>query len=315
MSRNFPILVAEDNQSSRRLLEKTLAKAGYDVLAVENGRQALEAIDRKFFPLVLTDWMMPELNGLELCKAIRKRSGQGYVFIILLTARDSKCDIVTGLEAGADDYLTKPFSRSELIARLNCGVRILELERSLMQANEEIRFLSITDPLTRCYNRGYICERLPQEIKRAIRYDRPLSLMLCDIDHFKKVNDIYGHQAGDELLKEFVEFIKSSIRKDVDWLARYGGEEFLIVLPETKLSSAVRVAQRLRRILAAKKTKVDGGELSITASFGVTGFDAIFRKDEILPDIMIRHADQCLYRAKKSGRNRVRAGSFWKNLR
>lgn len=307
MSQQYPILVAEDSASTRMLLEKKLMKAGHTVHSVENGRKALNLLNEKFFPIVITDWMMPELDGLQLCRAIRTQKTQGYVFIILLTAKDSKCDIVTGLEAGADDYLTKPFSNSELIARLNSGIRVLELERSLREANEEIRILSITDPLTGCYNRGYISERLPQEIKRAQRYNHSLSVVLCDIDHFKKVNDTYGHQAGDDILKEFVGCIERSFRDEVDWLARYGGEEFLIVLPETGFLPAACMAERVRRVVSEWRFTANGETLSITASFGVTGFDAADAKKEITAGKMIRLVDRYLYQAKQEGRNKVKA--------
>lgn len=203
LKQHFPILIAEDDPVSRKVLEKTLTKAGYEVVSVENGKKALEILNKRFFPIILTDWMMPEMDGLQLCRLTRQNRWPGYVFIILLTAKDSKDDIITGLEAGADDYLTKPFNHAELIARLKTGKRILELERSLTNANEEIRILSITDPLTGCYNRGYLTRRLPQEIKRARRYNRPLSVVLSDLDHFKSVNDTYGHQAGDLVLKKF----------------------------------------------------------------------------------------------------------------
>ena len=167
MSDNFPILIAEDDPVSRSLLEKILIKAGNKVVSVDNGQKALALLNEKFFPIILTDWMMPEMDGLELCRAIRKNTYPGYVFIVLLTAKDSKDDIIRGLGAGADDYLTKPFSHAELVARLNTGKRLLRLEKSLKDANEEIRILSITDPLTGSYNRGYLTKRLPQEIKRA----------------------------------------------------------------------------------------------------------------------------------------------------
>ena len=214
MKHQFPILIAEDNPVSRKLLEKTLVKAGYETVSMENGRKALEIFNKRFFPIVLTDWMMPEMDGLELCRAIRENdsASSGYVFIILLTAKDHKEDIVKGLEGGADDYLTKPFDHAELIARLNTARRILELEKSLRDANEEIRILSITDPLTKTYNRGYLNDRLPNEIKKARRYGHPLSLILCDIDHFKRVNDTYGHQVGDEVLREF-----TSNRSGLTW--------------------------------------------------------------------------------------------------
>ena len=307
---HFPILIVEDDPVSRRLLEKTLVKAGHEFVSVENGRKALEEFKERFFPIVLTDWMMPEMNGLQLCRAIRERTNTGYVFTVLLTAKDSKNDIVAGLEAGADDYLTKPVNQAELIARIKTGIRILELERSLKRANEEIRILSITDPLTGCYNRGYMTERLPQEIKRAKRYRHSLSLVLCDIDHFKKINDTYGHQVGDRILKEFVQWINESIRDGVDWLARYGGEEFLIVVPETDTKGACCVVERLRRMLSQKAIEIQGERIRITASFGVTGLDPATPDEKISPEALITQADECLYQAKQEGRNRVRVSGI-----
>jgi two-component system cell cycle response regulator len=308
LKHDFPILVVEDNPVSRKLLEKTLTKAGYETVSLENGRKALEVFKERFFPIVLTDWMMPEMDGLELCRSIRQNdsASSGYVFIILLTAKDNKDDIVEGLESGADDYLTKPFNPSELIARLNTARRILELERSLREANEEIRILSITDTLTKTYNRAYLNDRFPNEIKKARRYRRPLSLVLCDIDHFKNVNDTYGHQIGDEVLKEFASSLMKSIRSDVDWVARYGGEEFLIILPETDFDGASRLAERLRTDLVQRVIKTQGNNIQITASFGVSGFNRTTPDERISPDLLIAKADAFLYQAKEEGRNRVR---------
>ena len=302
---SFPVLIAEDDPVSRKLLEKVLVRAGYEVVSVENGRKALERFDEKFFPILLTDWVMPEMDGLQLCRAIRERDSDGYVFIILLTAHDSKDAIVTALEAGADEYLTKPFNHAELIARLNTARRILELEKSLKKANEEIRILSITDPLTGCYNRCYLSEHLPMEIKRARRYGHPLSLAMCDIDHFKQVNDRYGHRAGDCVLKAFVQRIQKSIRENVDWLARYGGEEFLIVFPETGTKNAYCVAERLRRTIARNPIRIQETEIRITASFGVAGFDSAAADEKTSAETLIAKADSCLYQAKRKGRNMV----------
>ena len=307
---HFPILIAEDNPASQRLLEKTLIKAGHEFVSVENGRKALEQFKERYFPIVLTDWMMPEMDGLELCQAIREKATPGYVFIILLTAKDSKDDIVKGLEAGADDYLTKPVNQAELMARIKTGIRILELERSLRKSNTEIRILSITDPLTGCYNRGYLSERLPQEIKRAKRYRHPLSLVLCDIDHFKKVNDTYGHQTGDQVLIQFVQCITESIRDTVDWVVRYGGEEFITVVPETDFSGAYIMAERLRTTISQTAIKIQEKGIHITASFGVTGFDPDTPDEKISPDSMINQADKYLYQAKQEGKNRVKVGQL-----
>jgi len=301
---SFPILIAEDNAVSRKLLENSLSKAGHDVVAAANGRQAFEIFRETFFPMVLTDWMMPEMDGIALCRAIRNHASPGYVYIVFLTAKDSKDDIIAGLEAGADDYLTKPFHPTELMARLTTGKRILELERSLKMANEEIRILSITDHLTGCFNRGYMTSHLPEELNRASRYGRPLSLIMCDIDRFKNVNDSRGHLAGDSVLRLVVDFIHEALRKDIDWAVRYGGEEFLIVLPETDREGAWAVAERLRQEMATKPIAIGDQEIAITASFGLASFDPGMDKKPSA-EALIREADQHLYQAKKEGRNKV----------
>jgi diguanylate cyclase (GGDEF)-like protein len=301
---SFPILIAEDNAVSRKLLENSLAKAGHDVVAAANGRQAFEIFRETFFPMVLTDWMMPEMDGIALCRAIRNHASPGYVYIVFLTAKDSRDDIIAGLEAGADDYLTKPFHPTELMARLTTGKRILELERSLKMANEEIRILSITDHLTGCFNRGYMTSHLPEELNRASRYGHPLSLIMCDIDRFKNVNDSRGHLAGDSVLRLVVDFIHEALRKDIDWAVRYGGEEFLIVLPETDREGAWAVAERLRQEMATKPIAIGDQEIAITASFGLASFDPGMDKKPSA-EALIREADQYLYQAKKEGRNKV----------
>jgi two-component system cell cycle response regulator len=308
MKHGFPILLVEDNPVSRKIVEKTLVKAGHDVTTAGTGREALALFKKTFFPIVLTDWMMPEGDGLELCRIIRNTSSEGYVYIILLTARDSKDDIVTGLKAGADDYLNKPISPPELIARLNTGLRVLELEKSLKAANEEIRTLSITDPLTVCLNRGYMNEHLPEEITRSKRYNRPLVLIMCDIDHFKRVNDSHGHQTGDLVLIEFAKQIRETLREDIDWIVRYGGEEFLLVLPETEFRGGCSMAERLRKNISLAELRAREHRIRITASFGVIGFDPSGADDKITMDDMIARADEYLYQAKAEGRNRVCAG-------
>ena len=305
---HFPILVAEDDPIARKVLEKTLTKEGHEVVSVENGRKAFDLFKERFFPIILTDWVMPEMDGIELCRAVRNHQASGYVFVIILTSKDSKGDIVTGLNSGADDYVQKPFNPAELKARIKTCLRILELERSLKEANENIRILSITDPLTKSYNRGYITECLPKEINRAIRYKRPLSLVLCDIDHFKKVNDTYSHPSGDHVLIEFVNSIKQSIRQDLDWIARYGGEEFLIVLPETGPEGAYILAERLRNSISKRKFIFQEKAFNITCSFGISGFDSATSDENISSESLINAADHYLYQCKLEGRNRVKAG-------
>lgn len=289
---------------AQRLLEKSLKKAGHRVVVAQNGREALDLFRKSFFPMVLTDWMMPEMTGLELCKAIRAQACPGYVFVVFLTSKDDKNDIITALDAGADDYLTKPFHKAELIARLNTGKRVLALERSLKKANEDIRMLSITDPLTGIFNRGYLMERLPEEFNRARRYDHPLSLIMCDIDRFKKVNDTYGHEAGDAVLKSVAHCLNGCLRHGIDWMARYGGEEFLIMLSETDHEGAMAVAERLKTQFAQCPVDSRGHEIKVTASFGVATFQT-HTHEQKSPEDLIREADRCLYRAKANGRNRI----------
>ena len=314
MKNSFPILLVEDDPVSRKMLERTLLKAGYQVTSVENGQKALDLFKEKFFPIVLTDWVMPEINGLELCKEIRNVNSKGYVFIVLLTSKDSKDDMVIGFEAGADDYLVKPPNYAELKARLKTGMRILELERSLKKANEEIRILSNIDSLTGIYNRGYLSEHLLIEIKKARRYSHPLSVTICDIDHFKKVNDNYGHQFGDLALKEFARCIIDSIRHDVDWAVRYGGEEFLIVLPETDIKNALFMAERIRRNIIKRLLRIQGKDVAITASFGVVGFHPDTPESLISMENLINQADKHLYRAKQEGRNLVKGDELREQL-
>jgi diguanylate cyclase (GGDEF)-like protein len=314
MDKDFPILVVDDDIVSRTMVEKHLLRAGFSVVTAANGSQALEQFDRQFFPIVLTDWMMPEIDGPQLCRLIREKKTNGYVFIILITARNSKTDIVSGLESGADDYLTKPIHSAELIARIKTGIRILKLEQSLKKANEEIRLLSITDPLTGCYNRSYLIERFPHELRRAQRYSRPLSIILADIDHFKKVNDTYGHQAGDEVLKTFSRCIRRQVRKKIDWVVRYGGEEFMIILPETKSLGADCMANRLRRAVEKEKIAFGAATIQITASFG--GTSVVFgdeSMDDVTMDQLIYKADEKLYQSKQSGRNQVHIAEFKSN--
>jgi diguanylate cyclase (GGDEF)-like protein len=312
MNNSFRVLVVDDHPALRRQLEIILRKAGFAVTTAENGRQALGLFCEQFFPIVVTNWMMPEMDGIELCKAIRQRSAAGYVYIVLLTGRSSKDDIVTGLAAGADDFLAKPFHHSELIARLNTAKRILGLEQCLKRANEDTKILSITDSLTGAYNRTYLDDRLPQEVRRAQKYSRPLSLILADIDHFKKINDMYGHLAGDRALMAFVRSIMGIVRVDCDWIARFGGDEFLIVLPETNVAGGDVAATRFARIVAETPIEIPGDVIHISASFGVTGFDSTLPNQEVGPEALIALADSCLYRAKRERRGTVKAEA-WRN--
>ena len=301
----YPILIVEDSPTSREFLKMSLSRAGYTVTAAENGFAALSLMQRIYFPIVITDLMMPGMGGLELCRTIRNRVFNSYIYFIILTSKDSKEDIVAGLEAGADDYLTKPFHPAELIARLRTARRILELESSLKERIEEIRLLSVTDQLTRVYNIGYLNNQLMHEMKRSQRYHHSLSVIMCDIDNFKQVNDTYGHTSGDLVLKRFAQCLKESLRDGIDWVVRYGGEEFLIIMPQTNLQGAAVAAERLRQRVAELVFLVKEQEIRITASFGISGFDSSGVLCETSPILLIEEADRCLYKAKREGKNRV----------
>lgn len=303
LKKPLEILLVEDSQTQALKFKLMLENHGYQVAMAKNGLEAMTMLLNRPISIVITDWMMPEMDGSELCHAIRQHEFGGYVYIILLTAKNSKNDIIEGLEAGADDYLTKPVDNAELIARLTTAERIISLESSLKQRNKEIALLSITDPLTRVFNRGYLNENLPKAFKRAQRYGSPLSIVISDIDHFKTVNDQYGHQTGDMVLKSFAGCLSRALRKDLDWIARYGGEEFIVVLPETGLDGAKAAAERFRDLIEKMKTETDRGTIQITSSFGIAAFCDKAPSKGLTTEDLINAADQSLYQAKQNGRN------------
>ena len=297
------ILLVDDEPTQRLIMARLLKRAGYLVETAGNGLEALAKIDSGDFQLMITDWEMPEMDGIALCSALRASQSRGYIYTILLTARDAIEHVVTGLQAGADDYLTKPVIEPELIARLNTGKRIVTLERSLRSANEENRRLSITDPLTGAYNRRYLMEQLPREIERAARYGRQLSVVMCDVDHFKKINDTHGHLIGDEVLKWFVANLQKSVRA-CDWVARYGGEEFVAVLPETNVLNAGAAAENLRQGLSAVPFVLGDVTFPVTASFGASGWKELVPAGATL-DALMGKCDAGVYASKAAGRDRV----------
>lgn len=301
----MPVLLVDDDRFMRTVLGQILQDAGYQVFQASNGREALALCQERHFPIILTDWVMPEMDGLAFCRAFRAHRSGSYSYLILLTSQEGKDKLIAGLESGADEYLTKPVHEAELLVRLKTAQRILDLESSLQKSLEEIKQLSIRDPLTGAFNRGYLDQQLPNEIRRADRYLRDLSLIMLDLDHFKQVNDTWGHQAGDAVLKHCVRTITATIRHDVDWIARYGGEEFVLVLPETDQNGCRVVAERLRSLLATSPCPIPGGSVPVTASFGAITRAGTEDSSGCPAEPMLQQADRCLYQAKQTGRNRV----------
>ena len=246
------ILIADDEAVSRHLLEKTLTRASYEVIAVENGVLAAEQLCRPDGPrLALLDWVMPELLGPDVCRHVRQCRDQPYVYMVLLTSKESKQDVVAGIESGADDYLIKPFDPDELKARLRTGLRILQLEDKLVEAREGMRFKATHDPLTSLLNRGVIMDLISKELVRAQREKSSITVLLGDLDHFKQVNDTYGHPIGDEVLRETARRLLASVRS-YDLVIRYGGDEFVCALLDESMSDAQRTLADIRRQYTAR---------------------------------------------------------------
>lgn len=300
------VLIADDSATSRELLRRALSHWGYEVITAEDGNQAWEVLaEPDPPPMAVLDWVMPHMTGPDVCRKVRETHREPYTYILLLTSKNTKGEIVEGMEAGADDYIVKPFDQHELQVRLRAGKRIIDLQMNLLQAREELRERANKDLLTMLPNRAAIASALDTEISRCHRDRRTVGVILLDIDHFKKINDTYGHFAGDAVLRETAIRLRGNMRP-YDQVGRYGGEEFLVVLPNCDLSQAANQAERMRSRLHFAPMVVDGVEIPVSASFGVTVSDGTERG----PDIFVRVADEALYRAKAGGRNCVRTVTF-----
>jgi two-component system, cell cycle response regulator len=294
------ILIADDDVLSRRMLELTLQKLGHEVIVVADGAEALQQLSVADSPrLAILDWVMPELDGLEVCRYLRKRQDP-YVYVILLTAKSEHKDIVTAFDADVDDFLGKPFDASELRARLRSGARILELQEGLLRSQEELRRQATHDHLTGTLTRRAVVHQLDLELRRAARDGSSIAVLLADLDHFKRVNDEYGHSAGDAVLLEAAARMRSVLRGH-EAIGRYGGEEFLIVLPNCGPSEAASVAARACLALSTTPIEAAANMLRTTMSVGVA--TASIGAD--CARSLVDRADQALYRAKAAGRNRV----------
>ena len=289
------ILLVEDSRLERHKISRYLTEWGLDFVAIESGTEALTLLEGSEPPnMVLLDWMLPDLDGIDVCRRIRTNGASGpYVYIVMLTAKSLKRDLLIAMAAGADDYLAKPIDPSELRARIMVGKRILDLQQSL-------RFAATHDFLTNLLNRSEILAAIDKERSRSERERKPTTIIMADIDHFKRINDSLGHGAGDEVLKEVGRRLKSDLRP-YDVVGRYGGEEFLIILPGCDLTTGARRADELRNLVAKDPIFTPFGTTAATVSLGVT---TAFDRECSVADLL-READVCMYAAKRKGRNRV----------
>lgn len=302
------ILVVDDHEDNIELLRARLEARGYEVFGANDGQAALDQVDKVCPDLILLDVMMPKMDGMEVVRRLKANDKLPFIPVIMQTALDSTENKVEGLDAGADDYITKPINFAELEARVNSLLRIKALqadlaarEKELSELNDRLRQISLTDGLTQIENRRSLEERLHDMWQHSVRLHEPIALVMCDIDKFKSVNDNYGHQAGDSVLKEFAQLLKSEAR-EIDRVGRYGGEEFLLILPGTVLDAAVTFAERLREKVEKHTFTYEGGTLCRTMSCGVAASPHPKVKDQ---EALLKAADDALYVAKETGRNRV----------
>ncbi len=298
------VLIADDDAMFRRILQTWLESWGYHVIVAEDGAKAWSILQQEHSPeMMILDWVMPEIDGIQLCRKVRDRQSAAYQYILLATGKDDKKDVVKGLEAGADDYLTKPFDREELRARLLVGKRILTLQQDLVNAREELRFQAMHDALTGIWNRGAVMDLLHRELERGARAKTSTSILMLDLDHFKKINDTHGHLAGDTVLREVANRIAQAIRP-YDLVGRYGGEEFLVVLSSCDDIQVQKSANRIRLAISSAPIPGSSSEILVTASIGATVATGFGVEANSETDLLLA-ADGALYKAKSSGRNRV----------
>jgi len=297
------ILLAEDSKVYRHLISTCLEAWGFTFVVTDDGLAAWSILEAGGEPtLAIVDWVLPGISGLELCQRIRTRvQGEHYVYTIILTAKNQRCDLLAAMEAGADDYLSKPFDPSELKARLLAGRRIVLLQRELIAARESLRFAATHDSMTGLLNRAEIIAILRSEIARGRRESRSVGIVMADLDHFKRVNDSLGHSAGDAVIKEIARRFRSGLR-EYDGVGRYGGEEFLLILPGCDLATTTKRADVIRRLIERDPIVLPQDSLSATVSMGVTVADFT---DDASAEALLERADTALYLAKKNGRNRV----------
>jgi len=295
------LLIAEDDLISSKILEKNLENWGYEVSLVKSGEKAWAALQDEDLRLAILDWMMPGMDGVEICKKIRRRKRNKYTYIILLSAKDRKQDIIAGLSSGADDYMTKPVNFLELRARLQTGKRIIDLEDKLIFIQNQLKDMASRDSLTKLWNRGEIIKFLREELERGKREKKAVGVIMADLDYFKKINDFYGHDIGDAALLQVVSRVKRKVRTS-DKVGRYGGDEIIIILPNCPQSEIKIIAERLRLSVVRRGIKTDLDTIPLTISVGCACSDD---SPQLTAEKLIRASDEALLKAKSQGRNCV----------
>jgi diguanylate cyclase (GGDEF)-like protein len=302
INRNYELLVVDDSPVYRKLVEQVLSVGTYTLLFARDGAEAMKLYEEHSPSIVITDWMLPDFSGFELCERIRADETRPYTYIIVMTSNTEKGNVVKGLEAGADDYLTKPFDPGEMLARIGVGRRIIDLNRELAAKSRKLEEAARTDPLTGLPNRRAIEEWAQRQMRGAVRHGFPLWVVLGDIDRFKTINDTFGHDAGDIVLKTFADLLKKNTRAS-DICGRLGGDEFLLVLTHVESEHVEATLNRFREQFEALSFPLQGQSVRVTVSFGVTGIQT---KELQEFGSLIRKADQMLYEAKRAGRNLIR---------
>jgi diguanylate cyclase (GGDEF)-like protein len=299
----FQVAVVDDDPAIRRLVRLLLKRGGYESFEFATGDEARAQLMTLSWDLAILDRRLPDMDGVVLCQQLKADPELRNRYIIMLTGEDDQEDKIQGLDLGADDYITKPFQYPELMARIRAGKRIVDLQKELMESNHRLEQLSITDGLTKLHNHRHFQDELLRTFEESARYVRPLSLVIVDLDFFKKVNDTYGHAIGDEVLKTISKIFQQSIRT-TDLAARYGGEEFALMLPETIIDDAINFAEKIRGLVEETQIETHAGSISVTVSIGVA---TVPHPRIHSPKELIVAADKALYRAKKNGRNQVQA--------
>jgi two-component system cell cycle response regulator len=295
------ILVAEDDLISCRILQKNLGNWGYEVVLAKSGEEAWEALKDEDLRMAILDWMMPGMKGVEICKKLRHRKRSRYTYIILLSAKDRKQDIIAGLSSGADDYMTKPVNFLELKARLQTGKRIVDLEDKLLLIQSQLKDVASRDSLTKLWNRAEITKFLQEELDRGRRESKPVGVIMADVDYFKKINDVLGHDIGDVALLQIVSRITRKVRTS-DKVGRYGGDEIIIILPNCAQTEMKKVAERLRFSVARRGIKTELETIPLTISLGCACSD---NTPQPTAEKLIKASDKALLDAKNQGRNCV----------